>query len=199
MTAATWVFLLLLTLLLGYQCDWTTQARYSFPVAFAWFCGGIILIFSKLIPKGLRISLGVAYSIPVAATLVAGALKPFIHTSQVPLPRSHFAASALYNTTNELEAYRFLEERIANSAQRHPQLIIANNPNPMNELLIPVVPWKYLEIHKKLMSSRPMIVWALLDSSSASALRSRLDEHFTMERVNTPENFPWEFLIISRP
>jgi len=194
MTVTTWGFLLFLTLILGYQCDWTTQPRYSFPVAFAWLCGGMVLIFSQRVPKVLRICLALAYCFPVSATLMAGAAKPFLHASPVPLPQSHLAG-----TPGEREAYQFLEDRLASDAQRRPQLIVANQPHPMNELLIPAVPWMYFETQEKLTSSRPMVVWALLDPSSAEKLRQRLDEHGKVERVNTPAGFPWEFLIVSFP
>src|SRR5208282_106285 len=107
--------------------------------------------------------------------------------------------SQLAGTPNEREACRFLEAKLANDPQRRPQLIIANNPHPMNELLMPVVPWMYLEPQNQVKSSRPLTVWALLDSTASAELRHRLDEHSRVERVDVSAGFPWEFLIITFP
>jgi hypothetical protein len=194
MTVSNWGFLLILTLLLGYQCDWTGQPRYSFPIAFAWFCGGIVLIFSERVPKAIRVLLAVAYLFPVVVTFAAGVTKPFRQVTPALLPQSRLAG-----TPNEREMFRYLEERMANDPQARPQLIIANKMEPMTELVAAVIPWSYLEAHGKLTSSRPMIVWALLDSASAQGLRHRLDENCTVKRMNTPAGFPGDCLVITFP
>jgi hypothetical protein len=194
MTAILWLFLLILTVLLRsrWNFDYTSDARYSYPVVFAWFCLAIVFMFDKEVNKIWRVVLAISCGLPIIANATHGALKPFLSPRPVPLPESRLAG-----TPNEYAAYKFLHERLIRDNQNRPELIIAAYPDPMNELKIPVVPWMSLRMHSQLMASRPIVVWALCNPWVAQELPQKLDQSATVERVTTPSGFPWEFLVIS--
>jgi hypothetical protein len=171
MTLSVWAFLTVITVLLGYQCDWTTQSRYSFPVAFGWLCAAITFSFNPRASTWIRGALAVAWGVPFAATVIAVTAKPVFHAAPSKLPRSHLEATA-----EELSACSFLQAQLSQSETK-PALILADEPYLMNELGVPVVPWFYLERHGKIYSSKPAVVWAILKRSSSDALKKRLDDN----------------------
>lgn len=191
MSASLWVFLLAITVLLGNQCDWTTQPRYSFPVAFAWLCLAIALILDSRIGRLYRSLVAVFCAIPLSAVLIAGVIKPFQRMHPVPLPKSHLAASPA-----EFAVYQAFQNKLVNAELARPDLIIAEGPYSMNEFQVSTVCWCYLEGIQKLRSSKPMVVWALLNDQEMAAFRNRLDKTVMTEQLNLPPNSPWGGLLV---
>lgn len=191
MTAATWMFFITITMAFGHIYDWTTQSRLSYPIIFAWFCYALILVFDKRLQLILRVWLALVCGIPLVASVVLSAGRPFLGIAPGTQPECRLAASPA-----QCAAYRFLEYQLAHGEMR-PNLIISAGPDPMNELKVPIVHWYFLEHFHDLHSSKPLIVWALLDQPSSQELRSHLDKSAIVRQVQMPKNSPWELLVLN--
>jgi hypothetical protein len=189
MTAATWMFFIIITTAFGHY-DWTTQARLSFPVIFAWFCLAITLVFDRREQFIPRVWLALVCGIPLVASVVVSAGRPFLGVTPESMPQCRLAAPRA-----QCAAYGFLEYQLANGEVR-PNLIISGGPEPMNELKIPTVWWNLLERFQDLHSSKPLVVWALLDQASSQVLRSHLDKSAIVRQVQMPKDSPWELLVL---
>ena len=133
--------------------------------------------------------------IPAAASLVVSAGRPFLGVAPEAMPVCRLAASPA-----QCAAYRFLENQLAHGEAR-PDLIISAGPEPMNELKVPTVWWGVLleGLHgsHELHSSKPMVVWALLDPPASRDLFSHLDKSASIRPVPMPKDSPWELWVLN--
>lgn len=190
MTAATWLFLIGVTMAWGYRYDWTTQARLSFPIIFGWFCLAIALVFEVQNPFFLRTWLLALCGVPLVAAVLISAARPFLGIPPGVAPESRLAA-----TPSQCSAYLFLESMLANG-ERRPDLIIAESPEAMNELKVPMVHWYFLEPFPELHSSKPMVAWALMNEVRLRELRGHLDNSVNVRAVPLPPASPWQLLVL---
>lgn len=191
MTAATWTFLMVLTTIFGHITDWTNEARYGFPVIFAWYCIAIILVFDRHTPLIPKAGLAVVCGIPLVVNLTTVAVRPLLRTAPEPQPESRLAAAPAENAV-----YRFLESRLANG-EAHPNLIISTWTSPMNELKVPTLPWFIIQNLSDLHSSKPLIVWTLLDNGTTRVLIRHLDKSVIIRQIPMAKDSPWEFLVLN--
>ncbi len=181
-------FLFSLTLVFGYFYDWTSETRYYFPVYFGLFSLALALVAHPDLQPKLRAALFLCAGIPTLASITSASAFPFRVSDQTPLPISQLAASH-----DEAVAYHFLHTLPL------PELILSETTLPMNELLVPTVPWFYLKNHALLTSSRPLKVWALLSKEATSQLEKLLPERARVTTQKVPDPFPYQLTQIEFP
>ena len=191
MTSCAWLFLVCLTVLSGDVGQWTIQGRYGVPIAFGWCCLAVGIACRVRRNLVLAILLSFTLGIPFIVGLAAVVSKPCMRRTPTTLPRSRLAAKS----PTEEEAYRRLYQ-IGVKELPAPELLIVNQTSAMNELCVGVIPWYRVEAVKKVHSSKPLTVWAMLDPASMAACLSKLDPSVHVIPQDTIDGCPWRLAVI---
>jgi hypothetical protein len=194
LTGGLWLTLALMTVFSGVKYDFSSDGRFSMPIALGWLVLGGVSVGKMPARSVTRSAVFYTFIVPIAFSAVFFAASGLSKHPYSTMPSSKTA----WIESNEPSHAAFLSNLVRRRA-RKPDLLVATDARFMTELGVPgfFTFRAVLDDHHVYFSSVDLEVWAMIDPADEHVLLQKFSKAIRSERVSVPDGFPYVFYIFN--